>query len=191
MYQDNGKSVWSQNTSCYRILKYCGLWPSAEMNPIFTFVLQSCCSIGARFITYHSFRHRLIFLCARGSSLFICTELPWSQQPLLSFLVWDPRPRRTGGLESEPVLAKLYGQSCGSLDKVNGKSCCFTFLQPIVFTLHCPLSSLSFSLVFLISRERPWINALKSPDGIYLPFWGCSTNLTVVRLLNFFLNFNL
>jgi len=191
VYQNKGKSVWSESIPCYRILKYCGLCPSTEMKQLFIFVVQSCSSPGSRFIMYHPLRHQCNFLCVRGSSLFVCTEQPWSQQPLLSFHVWDPGPRRTGSLESEPVLVVLYGQSCGSLDIISGKSCCYPFLQPIVFTLHCPLSSLSFSHVFLTLRERLWINALKSSEGTYLPFWGCSTSLTAERVLNFFLNYNL
>lgn len=139
MYWNNWESLWSQNTACHRILKYCILRPSAELDSPFTFVLQNHCSTGAT----------LFCLCARGSSVFTWAELSWSKQPHLVLL------DRVSG----PRLKKQASRLCAL-----AMSLCTKPVETVVALLFfswlfspCPLSSppcppptppLYFSVIF-------------------------------------------
>lgn len=95
MYWNNWESLWSQNTACHRILKYCILRPSAELDSPFTFVLQNHCSTGA---TLCSACVLEVLQCSHGQNC------PDPSNHILSFL--------TGfqglGLKSKPVRCVLW-----------------------------------------------------------------------------------
>lgn len=148
MYWNNWESLWSQNTACHRILKYCILRPSAERFTI------HICTTKSLFYRCHS----LFCLCARGSSVFTWAELSWSKQPHLVLL------DRVSG----PRLKKQASRLCAL-----AMSLCTKPVETVVALLFfswlfspCPLSSppsspLFFSYVFHVVKERWLINAPK------------------------------
>lgn len=94
MYWNNWESLWSQNTACHQILKYCILRPSAKLDSPFTLVLQNHCSTGATLFSLYA----RVLQCSHGQNC------PDPSNHILSFL--------TGfqglDLKSKPVPCVLW-----------------------------------------------------------------------------------